>query len=225
MEGMSHSRCAVLLSALLASACGDDGASGDDGDGGAPGPDASSDPATAAGTALAAAYCEKVFQCCDAAEQMEELGFFDPDPTNPEECAGYLTYFSVQLAQRLITAEAEGRVELDLSQVEACAAAIIAAPCSAWDVEDDPFIAMVDDPACAALVVPLIDVGDACTTDPECPSGDCTLQGYVCDEAEPPPVGEPLGAECTSDFSCASRLCDQPDVTMVGVCVAKCDGM
>lgn len=191
--------------------------------------------------ALAAAYCEKLFGCCDAGELAAAFDDQDPAPASEAECLEVMTGLVEAEVSSIQRQEAAGRVVLDLELMKPCADALATAGCDTWRANGDLFRSMVDDRACAGLVRPLLEVGEACQHDRECLSTVCDEFNGACFESVG--QGEPCGpALCVQPFYCGSgaggSTCvpdlDEGDPCMAdaqcpwhvcdGTCIAVCDG-
>ncbi len=147
--------------------------------------------------AMALAYCEKIFGCCGQEELDEIVGFYDPTPTDVPSCVAIMAGLLSYEEGGLLDLEAAGSIDYDAEGTYDCAAAIDAASCEDWHAKGDPFADLVDDPACADLVTPLVEEGQPCTQDRMCTTGECDLVDDVC-----APARLPYGASCISNYEC-----------------------
>ncbi len=178
----------------------------------------------------ATAICQRVFNCCSAAELADELSGFDPVPTTVEECAAQVAQ---EISAELDAAEAgimAGTITYDADLAGACVAGLGGLACGAdqQDIECDPFIGTVAIGAacasneecvggayCAADVCAaeaVFELGDAC------PDGYCT-DGSACADGTciaPPAVGE----ECPDFFTCEDGAFCDSNVTPA-ICTAE----
>jgi hypothetical protein len=196
--------------------------------------DAGSDDAQEASTAIAtfvaevsSAWCERVAACCGTI--LDALTF------NPSSCQGaYAAGPEGVLAGVAHVADA-GRVQLNASEADYCLRGIAAIDCTANLISAAEHAALID--GCAAAVGGVQQLNQACTVDVECAgnqfcSGDgggtceqLSMDGGLCnarqDECSARGLGNtgltcsattctpaaPLGAACSRNSDCSSRLC------------------
>jgi hypothetical protein len=201
------------------------------------------------GAELGGATCERLFECCDAEELMEQLGLFDISTV--EECTSFFAGFvGGFLGPQIDAAVASGRLVYHGDRMADCVAGLRALPCDelAEAMTGDDFLAL-----CANPFEGQVGDGGACGSDLECQSATCTgdsmdFEGNVIEGACGPPPGagdacdlgscgaglycefdqagevcaeaRPAGSSCLSDDECVTGNCD------VDVCSAEysCDG-
>lgn len=142
--------------------------------------------------------CAKIFECCTQEEivmQFEGLG--DP-PTNEAECRAFLGGFLSLGTSQLMMSEAAGRIRYDADMAGACADSIRDVSCAEYRGGFSP---MGSGATCDAVIVPLVEVGGACSQDQECTTGHCERTGSDDGQCAPLPA---MGEDCT--FDCVEGL-------------------
>jgi hypothetical protein len=183
--------------------------------------------------ATARIECEKIFECCDAAERMEQLGFFDPMPTNVDECtATYAALINAFFGGTRAAVEA-GTVIYDGDAAQRCLDATAAGSCADYAAQLASDETSGD---CDLAFQGTVANGGACDDDDNvCVSGYCADDGAgatTC--AARPGAGEPCpdfecddGLDCTFDgtgSTCVAKLadgmpCDDDGECLSGACV------
>jgi hypothetical protein len=205
----------VLLGVMMVGC----GGGGDDDDGPVP-PDR-------VGEELGQANCERLFDCCDAQELMDELGIANVDTV--QECAAlYAGFASSFFEPKIEAAIASGRLVYHADRMRACIAALEAMSCS------ESAMAMNSDfgefTGCADPFEGQVPDGMPCADDMECQSdfcrGDSTdFQGNVTEGVcGPPPTAgvECDFSECATGFYCEFGATGQTCVA-VKAAGAACD--
>lgn len=202
------------------------------------------------GDEMGEVLCARMFECCDAAELMDNLGFFDVE--TQAECESFYAGFVGGLLEPQIQASIDaGRLRYDGDRMGACLDLLASMSCGEfglafatdepWGGCADPFEGLVaagmpcaNDMECAS------DYCDGDSTDFEgnvtegtcgtlpgigqaCPDFDCASGAYCSFEQ-----GEDIcqatlsaGSECFSDDECASGNCAGDDNTgAAGMCSA-----
>lgn len=218
----------VLVAAL--SGCGSGGGAG----GGA------SIPIGQLDDEYAAAYCRKLFSCCDAAER----------PSTPagdgDEAACRASYTATLMSQfdELQAGVASGILVYDGSKARACFNALVALPCTEWGGDE----ALERIPDCLQMLRGTVAPGGACPASRACADGFCDSAvcvanakvgescvgkacqgGLYCDTDASGALTtcaalQPNGAPCSFDAECRSAGCG--DVTP-GICgpTTVCNGL
>lgn len=161
------------------------------------------------GNELAEASCSRSFECCDAAELMEQYGFFDIE--TEAECVTVIAGFTQQfLVGQLEASVASGRVVYHADRMGACLDLMRSMSCEELATSmnselvaglgcDDPFEGTVAN-------------GSACASDEECTSDFCDgesmdFEGNVTEGTCAAAPG--AGTACSEDYECAEGAwCD-----------------
>ncbi len=148
------------------------------------------------------AGCSKQFECCDATEIMEELGFFGI--TTEAECKSTLGAFAQIGVNQLNASIKAGRVVFHEDRASDCLELFAGMTCAEFAATGggDQMLSGCEDP-----IEGLVAAGGACSSDDECAVGAC-----VGDSDDPPMEGTcralPVDGE-VCEFDCAPGLfCD-----------------
>lgn len=178
---------------------------------------------------IAAATCEPLFECCDAAELMAQFEVLSTPPTNAEECVDAALMFAGALGvdESISRGIEAGRLRYDADAATACVASIRDADCQ----EFSRFLVEGD---CEAVFVGLVATGDPCEQSDECADPDAYCfspdsPNYTCIKRRA--IGEfCMGVECTDgaycpDQICVAQLADGEACTDLSECLSDyCDG-
>lgn len=183
-----------LILVVGAAACGSPGAT----------PDAGI-ALTSAPSAYAAAYCDRVFACCDGAERATRFANASPPVTDISSCRVYVAaVFGNEFVGDTQRAEAAGRARYDEDAMATCMDTMHAASC----VDLARVFALMTLPqACPVVRVPLVADGGTCDHDFHCISGLCaTPAPEMTGSCAPVPAS---GAACISNKCGPSGFCDR----------------
>jgi hypothetical protein len=192
-----RSRClGVVLVAALAG-CGPS-AGGGSGGGGAV-------PLERLGDEYAAAFCRKVFACCDAAErQATTLGTGDE--------AACRVAFGATIADDIADVQASvaaGITTYDGQKARRCFDALVGLPCAEWGGDDAPERI----PDCTQMLRGTIAPGGACLGGRECADGACSSDGTCVANAG-------AGESCLGRGCRGALYCDTDASGALTTCVA-----
>lgn len=199
----------ALVISIVAMACG-----GDDGGGG--GGDLSIDEL---GDTIGSSTCEKIFECCNAAEVMSMFEGIDPPITNVAECTRFYN--------ALLTGLLLGPIEDAIERGTIIYHGDLAADClAAFEAQTCDEIQSVGDPpveGCENIFEGTLADDAECVTDAECASGFCDGDSINGD----PGVcrTQPGDGEACETFDCADGFYCENDIGGEGTCMpAKADG-
>lgn len=161
--------------------------------------------------AYAAAYCERVFACCEASELdalLPSSGVGDRS-----ECEAHVArVFGNEFVADVLRAEEMGRAKYDPVAMAACLDHLRTDPCAHLA---RPLRLMTFPRDCAPVRLPRVSIGDACDHDFHCVSGVCAGAVEHSDgrcEAVPATSGPCAAGDCGPD-----AYCDR-SVTETGTC-------
>lgn len=196
IERMGQRALGAVATAALA-ACGD---------GGDAGPDAAAEVSLVrAPSGYAAAYCERLFECCTADEITEMLPGALPPVTDLASCRDHVTrVFGNEFVDDTMRAEAAGHARYDGVAMAACLAHVRDDPC---ELLARAFRLMTLPEDCPPVRIPLAAIGASCDHDFQCTSDYCEggteTQRGVC---RPLPA---LGEVCPDSRCIAGTYCDR----------------
>ncbi|WP_437672143.1 hypothetical protein [Sorangium sp. So ce131] len=177
-------------------------------------------------------YCERIFRCCDAAEQAQLFELLSPKPETQEECSAELSLLLSLFSRQQKESVDAGRQTYDGEKAARCLAEMEGTCEGGLGGDDNPFDAT---PECSTIFVGKVADGGACTDDDDCSGAGSACTDDVCTpppaEGEPCSFGEgcqeglscefsgdgmqcvklgnkPGGEACTASYDCASRDCD-----------------
>lgn len=201
---------AAALALVALPGCGDDEES-PAGSGGTTTNTGTGDP-DSLGAQFAGALCEKMYECCDAANMAEVI-----TGTSIEDYAGcriaYRTIWEGALEPQFAESAAAGRLDFNKASFSACMESLKGLSCADFAAGGGLEGAL----SCEAAFVPRVQAGGACSLSQECVTGRCLIpsgesEGSCVDPATL--AGE--GGACDGDDECAEGLyCDQ-----LGACAA-----
>jgi hypothetical protein len=164
--------------------------------------------------------CSKIFECCTAAEVMDQFGniTYNGQPiTTEDQCEGFVGgFFTGLLTPEYKASIAAGRIEYDGAAVQACIDAAANLSCSAYSMLSGHESVACEKP----FIIPKVADGGGCTQDYECISNNC--EGATVDPNGPDTDGmcKPLpteGQDCTG--TCAHGLyCAYDQTAMKETC-------
>jgi hypothetical protein len=145
----------------------------------------------------AAAYCRKLFTCCDVAERPSTPAGSGDEAT----CrANYQTTIASQFAD--IQAAIEGGILIYSGvKARACFDALVALPCTEWGGDE----ALERIPDCVHMVWGTVAPGGACIEGRECADGFCDLGSCV--------LNAKVGESCVGKPCQGGLYCDTDDVS------------
>jgi hypothetical protein len=199
----------------------------------------------------ASVTCAKIFECCDAAERMEALGFITPVPTTEAECVTAYGSLIAAFYAELEAGVTDGTIVYHGDKAGNCLAAAENASCAEFNGGE----INSDNADCETTFEGTVATGAACTTSEQCVSGACVGETGAQTCVTLPGVGQPCpdfqcadgayceytkaggecvtlkanGTACNSDYECADDFCEGADPQMgtPGTCAAEpatCDG-
>lgn len=171
----------------------------------------------------AAAYCERLFSCCDAGDLAQKLAVLgDPPPVTVAECT---VAYAAGLAPGYAQLAGDSRLLYSPQQMAACVAAITATECIDLDVAGEETFQRV----CGLVFDGRIALGSPCAVPSDC-RGAAICSG-VCEpraqENEPcETVGCDVALYCDTTRTCrATRRDGQSCVLSTDCQSTACDGM
>jgi hypothetical protein len=178
-------------------------------------------PLDSLGTELAKLSCSKIFECCNATEQMQQFNgiTYNGQPITTEaQCEGFYAGFFNGLALGDFKASlAAGRIGYDGEAAQSCIDAAANLGCSAYSMARDQEL-VCDKPFLVAKVAD----GGACTQNYECTSGNCEDATVDPNGTNTDGMCKPMptaGQDCTS--RCAQGLyCGYDQTAMKETCQA-----
>ena len=192
--------------------------------------------------------CTKLTQCCSASAVEQRLGV--PAPTLAA-CHSILAQRYTHYVQRLLAAQASGRLLYDGTRVQRCLLSLQTLSCA--DYATQGFVGPAPGSDCDAWLAPQMALGGACADDNECISdyceghvlnntgllkdGVCTAlpalgetcqwrcaTGAFCDnrnEVWTCVAGRPPGFSCSTDAQCSPPICEHAQGSETGQGVCK----
>ena len=175
------------------------------------------------GQKLAATTCTKIFQCCNAAEIMQQFKDVNPPITTEAQCEQYYGgLLSALVVPDYQASVAAGRITYDGDAAGACLDAIGSLSCSQYTATSNSALP-TSVTACMQLTTPRVASGGACTQGYECTTNNCVgatvmpggmNQDGMCEDL--PAAGQPC------DFNCQTGLyCGVPQGGSSEVCIAQ----
>ncbi len=153
---------------------------------------------------LLEAHCEKIFECCDSSQRLDELGL---DVESVEECKNQERgiFRGVGTAQLEVSIH-QGRVEVDEAMISACESQIADLSCADFQGTREERNTL---PGCAEITEGIVPNGGTCSADYECESDLCVIEGDD-EEGSCEPLPE-LGDDCHNRRCAGAAWCDRFD--------------